>query len=551
MRDAEKLKDADRSSANLGTSPYPYKCFTPSDKDIFSRPSTVTISSRSSMHSSTSCTSHNTNVDVATDNHDNLLIQQSDKSCDISQLEEKGVSKENVSTSVVRSLSAQSVDSINQELNHFKPIRVCPLTPPRRLASGQIVEAQLIRTTPRNLTRMDSFSPTASKSLSDIDAGSPIMQRRWSELDEERKLHVKQNSKSTETSDNSNNKKHDITKYFHKSSEEKDLSPSACSENIPNVNICSENNIPPKKLFIPLEPTFDDIKDFDDVMAPLMEINNIQKVRLESEKPLKARQRMISKRDNVNNNSILCPQRSIRDWLSQTNTSPQISLRNCAKTVDVNTQDMEVDSKEGILNLDLSQSACTYNRKLKLKKYPKRKHRAYHISDYVYPQLSPKKKKIDYIEVSSDEETKNCESDKQTPEKCVRSKTCQNRTKNTRKTGIYKNTGIKKLKSVKHTKNLNKQQGVKTMQSVLPTTHSYIKKTNHSDVGRVLHDDVFKDLSIVLTDKLKQEEADRQLALKLEKIFQYEKTGNTFSAIRMKGSDNEYNFRRKSNFSSK
>jgi delta 1-pyrroline-5-carboxylate dehydrogenase len=185
-----------------------------------------------------------------------------------------------------------------------------------------------------------------------------------------------------------------------------------------------------------------------------------------------------------------------------------------------------------------------------LKKYPKRKRRAYHISDYVYPQLSPKKKKIDYIEVSSDEETKNCESDKQMPEKCVRSKTCQNRTKNTRKTDIYKDTGIKKLKSVKHTKHLNKQQGVKTMQSVIPTTHSYIKKTNHSDVGRVLHDDVFKDLSIVLTDKLKQEEADRQLALKLEKIFQYEKTGN-FSAIRMKGSDNEYNFRRKSNFSSK
>jgi hypothetical protein len=135
---------------------------------------------------------------------------------------------------------------------------------------------------------------------------------------------------------------------------------SACSENIPNVNICSENNIPPKKLFIPLEPTFDDIKDFDDVMAPLMEINNIQKVRLESEKPLKARQRMISKRDNVNNNSILCPQRSIRDWLSQTNTSPQISLRNCAKTVDVNTQDMEVDSKEGILNLDFNIIKCWF-----------------------------------------------------------------------------------------------------------------------------------------------------------------------------------------------
>lgn len=545
MRDAEKLKEADRSSVNFGTSPYPYKCFTPSDKDIASRPSTITISSRSSMHSSTSCMSHKTNVDVkletATDSPDNRLIQQSDKSCDISQLEESGVSKENVSTSVVRSLSAQSVDSINQELNHFKPIRVCPLTPPRRLASGQIVEAQLIRTTPRNLTRMDSFSPTASKSLSDIDAGSPIMQRRWSELDEERKSHVKQNSKSTETSDNSNNKKHDITKYFLKSSEEKDLSPSACSENIPNINICSENNIPPKKVFIPLEPTFDDIKDFDDVMAPLMEINNIQKVRF-SDKPLKVRQRMISKQENVNNNSILSPQRSIRDWLSQTNTSPQISLHNCAKIVDVNT-DMEVDSKEGI---DLNQFAHTYNRKLKLKRYPKRKHRAYHISDYVYPELSPKKKKIHCIEISSDEETKNCESEKQTPEKRVQSKTCPNRTKNTRKT----DTGIKKLKSVKHTKHLNKEKGVKTMQSVLPTTHS--KKTNHSDVGHVLQDDAFKDLSIVLTDKLKQEEADRQLALQLEKIFKYEETSSKiFSAIRMKGSDNEYSFRRKSKFSSK
>jgi hypothetical protein len=58
------------------------------------------------------------------------------------------------------------------------------------------------------------------------------------------------------------------------------------------------------------------------------------------------------------------------------------------------------------------------------------------------------------------------------------------------------------------------------------------------------------DSQFLVSSKLKQEEADRQLALKLEKIFQYEKTGN-FSAIRMKGSDNEYNFRRKSNFSSK
>ena len=85
-----------------------------------------------------------------------------------------------------RSGSAQSSDSISQELTHFRPIRSCPLTPPRKLPSGKIVEPQLIRTTPRNLNKSGLGSPI-EPNLSDIDAGSPIMQRRLSELAEERK----------------------------------------------------------------------------------------------------------------------------------------------------------------------------------------------------------------------------------------------------------------------------------------------------------------------------------------------------------------------------
>lgn len=82
---------------------------------------------------------------------------------------------------------SRSADSISHELNHFRPIRSCPLTPPRRLPSGQVVEPMVIRTTPRNLSKSAIGSPLNDESLSEIDAGSPIMRRRLSELAEERK----------------------------------------------------------------------------------------------------------------------------------------------------------------------------------------------------------------------------------------------------------------------------------------------------------------------------------------------------------------------------
>ena len=85
----------------------------------------------------------------------------------------------------VRSASAQSNDSISTELAHFRPIRACPLTPPRQLSGGKVIEPVLIRTTPRNLSK--SLSTSEDKSLSDIDASSPIMQKCLEQLEEERK----------------------------------------------------------------------------------------------------------------------------------------------------------------------------------------------------------------------------------------------------------------------------------------------------------------------------------------------------------------------------
>ncbi|XP_052106415.1 E3 ubiquitin-protein ligase rnf168-like [Mytilus californianus] len=545
MRDAEKMKEADRSAARNTDSPYPYTCYTPSDKGNLSRPSTVTISSRSSMRSSTSCTSYNTDPDVEWElvTHNENLIGQTD------QLENKD-RMNNISTTAVRSESSQSLDSINQELNHFKPIKSCPVTPPKRSASGKIVETQVIRTTPRNLSMVDSFSPTTSKTMSDIDAGSPVMKRRLSELEEERMSQVEQNSKATETAlCNTEVKKNDISKYFNKKSK----SPSP-SENIPNfVKNVENNGIILKKVVIPLEPIFDsidDIRDFDDVMAPLMEINNIQKRPSIKDKPLKVRQRNNSKQENMNNNSVLSPQRSITDWLSNTNCALKSSLNsnnNCG-------QDMEVDSKEGILNLDIAGHGK--NNKLKLKKYPKRKHAAYHISDYVYPQLSPKKRKI-CIELSSDEESNNGESEDESIDsvpsslssmrstRSLRSESGRRhlKSKRQRESTKLRENGMKKLKSVGHSRHLEKQEH-KTMHSFLQpkVKNVRIKTSTHS--AQTVCDSVFSD-SNVKSVKLTQEEADRQLALQLEKMFRYEEK-NKLTAIRIKGSDNEYNFRRKS-----
>ena len=104
------------------------------------------------------------------------------ESHDTNQTEDRN---KKLTVKVNRSASSQSNDSISQELAHFRPIRACPLTPPRQLSGGKVVEPLLIRTTPRNLSK--SLSVSEDKTLSDIDASSPIMQKCLEQLEEERK----------------------------------------------------------------------------------------------------------------------------------------------------------------------------------------------------------------------------------------------------------------------------------------------------------------------------------------------------------------------------
>ncbi len=86
--------------------------------------------------------------------------------------------------------SVTSTDSITQELLHFKPIHVCPKTPPKRMPSGRLMEPKLVRSTPVNLSRASMDSPSGPMCSPHVPGGSPIMQRRLQELAAERQNNV-------------------------------------------------------------------------------------------------------------------------------------------------------------------------------------------------------------------------------------------------------------------------------------------------------------------------------------------------------------------------
>ncbi|XP_046393094.1 E3 ubiquitin-protein ligase RNF169-like [Ischnura elegans] len=50
------------------------------------------------------------------------------------------------------SLSTGSCDSINQEMHHFKPIKVAPRTPPKKMPDGRVIEPKLVKITPVHLS---------------------------------------------------------------------------------------------------------------------------------------------------------------------------------------------------------------------------------------------------------------------------------------------------------------------------------------------------------------------------------------------------------------
>ncbi|XP_069045935.1 E3 ubiquitin-protein ligase RNF169 [Lepisosteus oculatus] len=90
-----------------------------------------------------------------------------------------------------RSISPESNDSISEELNHFKPIVCSPCTPPKRLPDGRVVEAAIVKSTPRNISR--SLQKHTSYEA------SPTILQKWKQIEMDRQS-TKAASKGTITS---------------------------------------------------------------------------------------------------------------------------------------------------------------------------------------------------------------------------------------------------------------------------------------------------------------------------------------------------------------
>ncbi|KAL3848299.1 hypothetical protein ACJMK2_019167 [Sinanodonta woodiana] len=321
-----KMRDAERRSSEA-KSPYPYKCMTPTDdgkicldKDkllqleekyqrdkvthedkLFPSSDFPDIEER---YRSWRIDRSDSNATVMYDPKE-ILNQMSDELMSVadSKTNSRSSNREVKSTDCggqsgnesrgsnmsnkVRSTSAQSHDSISQEISHFRPIQVCPKTPPRKLPGGKVVEAPLIRTTPRNWSQTGYGSPCETN-LSDIDATSPIMKRRLSALAEERKFQVHRLSKSTSTesiddADNENRYPGDDQLKGHNLAPKpstggnrvvdlKDISNSPMqnkiSDGVEGINLNSRKETMAKKNFIiPLEPVL--VDDCDPLTAGL------------------------------------------------------------------------------------------------------------------------------------------------------------------------------------------------------------------------------------------------------------------------------------------
>lgn len=290
------------------------------------------LARRESSHSSSSTIMYDANVDENSRGDNPSCVIEEKPSCSGHQ---GTVSHSDIDR--FKCTSADSNDSISVELSHFRPIKICPRTPPKRLASGKVIDPPLIRTTPRNLSRAEFSSPVETK-LSDIDASSPIMQRQLLSLAEERKHHVELMSKSTFTSTKGSSsgdnilcrpslKKFAFTAEGGKKSEPSatvsstdcidDSSPLTSNifksiderENIPvSLSDCSA----PNKLIIPLEPKLDEFN-----ISPLStDANSPGKFSITNNS--QKRIRHVSQ----NSPSAVCsPQRTIRDWVIKTNNS--------------------------------------------------------------------------------------------------------------------------------------------------------------------------------------------------------------------------------------
>ncbi|XP_033759927.1 uncharacterized protein LOC117342062 [Pecten maximus] len=374
-------------------------------------------------------------IEIITDKLQHELLENSSPS-----LSKNG----RASSKVSRASSIQSVDSITQELNHFKPINVCPVTPPRKLASGKVIEPPLIRTTPRNLNKTSFSSPTNNElSLSDLDACSPIMQRRLSELEEERKSNVRRLSKSTLTvkrfdEGGTNENESDVTgdsanKNNSAKVEHTQKGYKRKAVDIDNMDIKMSSNEAGtvRKLMIPLESNIDDSMDFD-IPPPLCENNNIINMDSDSRSSsgsalLRKKQKRtgrLKQEDNMSQTQNICkkgtleekqrcdsfsPQRSITDWVvkgdkycrdsGQSSSFFKETLRTtCLGRDEVDGEfNSRVETKSKVRTIDHFMTKVDKECKKSKTGYSKRKRKTNQSNDYVWPDYSPKKRDKDKI----------------------------------------------------------------------------------------------------------------------------------------------------------
>lgn len=450
-----------------------------------------------------------------------------------------------------RSTSAHSMDSITQELNHFRPIRSCPLTPPRRLPSGAVVEPKLIRTTPRNLSSAGFTSPVETN-LSDIDAGSPVMQRRLSQLADERKDKVEKMSKSTSTGEvvspdenknpsQSETRSHAQLHFSHVGSRNAEL------KDISNSPLTTQNL--GRKLIIPLEPDLGegDWMDISETLCPIKieRQSPIELLPTASKAKKQKLSRSLSKSKSKVKYSVEEAQSPILKWI-KTSRKVCVDHKQNRDEIVCNGRDevdgIKIGTRSGNSH---SLGAASLDKKLVVERAharPKRKSRMYKDPDYVY-EGGACSKGVQETD-SSDDESNGSE--------IVSS---FNNSKK-RKSSSSTNSPRKKVKTVTNTVTNNTVKPVSRHKGSLKTTKQSVRskklansrKTQQKSVlVRTLHD-YFQNAddgsgSSGSDCELDQEERDRKLALELQKQFELEAKLH-LSALRFKGSKEEYSLRK-------
>lgn len=630
MREAEKLRAADEANRKT-LSPYPYKCHSPTEKssqqqkvresgtspgskcsspteksaqqhkgrELFSR------SLSSTGLSSRSCTSTSEIGNLGDDDNDEDLPSKyvslgiPSLETAIGNISDRSDVEMFDKDSIERCQSSESMDSISQEISHFRPIRVCPLTPPRKLPSGKVVETPLIRTTPRNLNKTEFGSPV--RTLSDLDASSPIMQRRLSELEEERKTNVNKFSKSTSTEvkkdteklksvtvtcDDNLADKDDCERYHNventaivinsdKDNLDKDriLERKGVTENQKKKSSVDRHR--PKRLVIPLEPTFDD-GDFD--IPPLKENNPksinsetlivstkqspvLTKSKSEQNTSVQRKSRKISGKSRM---AFSSPQRTITDWIkNSTGCSGQSAYQleaGCRDDVDGEPIYKMTQSEAVSVSQSSSAPARKERKKCKVvKSYPKRERKRYNpdpmwtfvseIHKGQYIDIDESSKDSSAIRVLEEENDKPIVDQKSRTKKRTATSFSDAKSNKRRKvtemcsvSSRLKQTATKaKLKAVQHSHakksilNFCSESNLRRVKDAIKSDHE------------VKEEDDFRASDIF--DREMQEIMDRKLAEELSKQFEMEaKTG--FQFFKLKGTPEEYNFRRRPKMSS-